>query len=193
MDNLIKQRLVEHQSVLQDIINDDALLSSIQQIVDVIVTAYRNKHKMLLCGNGGSAADAQHIAAEFVSRFYLERQPLPAIALHTNTSALTAIANDDDYKYTYSKLVKAFGEPGDVLIAISTSGNSENVIAAVNVASTLGLTTVGLLGKDGGKLAQLCDITLVVPSHDTPRIQEMHITIGHIVCELVEKILFDND
>jgi len=193
MDNLIKQRLVEHQSVLQDIINDDALLSSIQQIVDVIVTAYRNKHKMLLCGNGGSAADAQHIAAEFVSRFYLERQPLPAIALHTNTSALTAIANDDDYKYTYSKLVKAFGEHGDVLIAISTSGNSENVIAAVNVASTLGLTTVGLLGKDGGKLAQLCDITLVVPSHDTPRIQEMHITIGHIVCELVEKILFDND
>jgi D-sedoheptulose 7-phosphate isomerase len=142
--------------------------------------------KILLCGNGGSASDCQHIAAELVGRFLKERRPLPAIALTTDTSALTAIANDYGYPQVFSRQLGALANPGDTLIAISTSGNSENVIAAVNLAKSQALRVIGLLGRDGGRLKELCDISIVVPSDSTPRIQEAHILIGHTICEGIE-------
>lgn len=143
-----------------------------------------------MCGNGGSAADAQHIAAEFSGRFYLDRDPLPAEALHTNTSFLTTVANDYSYEQVFSRMVKAVGRPGDVLIGISTSGNSNNVMLALKTARQKKMVTVGLTGQGGGKMKALCDYSFQVPSGDTPRIQESHILIGHIIAEIVEKELF---
>ena len=143
--------------------------------------------KILLCGNGGSASDCQHIAAELTGRFLKERRPLPAIALTTDTSALTAIANDYGYAQVFSRQLEALANPCDTLIAISTSGNSENVIGAVNLAKSKALRVIGLLGRDGGRLKELCDISIVVPSDSTPRIQEAHILIGHTICEGIEK------
>jgi len=171
-------------------LNNADLLLGIEEIVELIIKAYRANKKVLLCGNGGSAADAQHIAAELSGRFYLNRKPLFAEALHVNTSYLTATANDYGFDFVYSRLVEAMGNEGDILIAISTSGNSDNVVNALKVAKEKNMITIGLTGKDGGKMNASSDVLLCIPSTDTPRIQEVHITIGHIVCELVESTLF---
>ena len=157
----------------------------------LIIEAYRKGGKVLLIGNGGSAADAQHIAAELVGRFKLERNALPAIALTTNTSTLTALGNDYHYDIVFARNVEAFANhPSDVLIAITTSGNSPNIIRAIEVAKLKGIVIIGLLGKGGGKVKNLVDCAIIVPSNDTQRIQETHITIGHIICDLVEQTLF---
>jgi len=162
------------------------------QVVRMIVDAFKGGNKVLLFGNGGSAADAQHIAAEFVNRFLIERPPLPALALSTDTSVLTSISNDYGYVDSFAKQIKALGKPGDVAIGISTSGSAANVIKAVKVAKEMGLKTVGLAGNDGGELARGVDIALIVASPVTPRIQEVHITIGHVICEMVDRMLFQH-
>ena len=160
--------------------------------VKMIVQAFKAGHKVLLFGNGGSAADAQHIAAEFVNRFLIERPPLPAIALTTDTSILTSVSNDYGYADSFAKQVKALGKEGDVAIGISTSGAAANVLKAIKAAKEMGLKTVGLAGRDGGELAKLVDIALVVDSQIVPRIQEVHITIGHVLCEMVDRMLFQH-
>ncbi len=157
--------------------------------VDLVVDAYRGGNKVLLAGNGGSAADAQHLAAEMVGRYLRERDPLPAIALHTNTSSVTAIGNDYGYDIIFVRQLEAFAKPGDVFVGISTSGNSKNVILALEKARAMGVKTIGFTGRDGGAMKDLCDVHLNVPSPDTPRIQECHITMGHILCDLVEQRL----
>jgi D-sedoheptulose 7-phosphate isomerase len=162
------------------------------QVVRMIVEAFKGGNKVLLFGNGGSAADAQHIAAEFVNRFLIERPPLPALALSTDTSVLTSISNDYGYVDSFAKQIKALGKKGDVAIGISTSGSAANVIKAVKVAKEMGLKTVGLTGNDGGELAKRVDIALIVASPVTPRIQEVHITIGHVLCEMVDRMLFQH-
>jgi D-sedoheptulose 7-phosphate isomerase len=162
------------------------------QVVKILVEAFKGGHKVLLFGNGGSAADAQHIAAEFVNRFMIERPPLPAIALTTDTSILTSISNDYGYADTFAKQVKALGREGDVAVGISTSGNAANVIKAIKTAKDLGLKTVGLTGGNGGDLAKIADLALIVDSPAVPRIQEVHITIGHVICEMVDRMLFQN-
>jgi len=189
-DNAIKSILTRSIEVKKNILNNDNLLQTISDVVSEIINAFKNDKKILICGNGGSAADAQHIAAELSGKFYMDRDPLFAEALHVNTSYLTAVANDYSYDEVFSRLVKAKGRTGDILIGISTSGNSNNVIQAIKVANDIGMITVGLTGKDGGKMKHLCKYLINVPSDDTPRIQEAHITIGHIICELVEKKLF---
>ncbi|MEK6539419.1 MAG: D-sedoheptulose 7-phosphate isomerase [Deltaproteobacteria bacterium] len=165
-------------------------LQPIIQSAEVIADAFKADRKLLICGNGGSAADAQHIAAEFVNRFMIERPPLPAVALSTDTSIITSIGNDYSFDQIFSKQVKAIGREGDVLLAISTSGESKNVITAVKVARDMGIKTIGLTGKGGGKMAKMVDILLNVDSDVTPRIQEVHITAGHIICDLIDHILF---
>ena len=160
------------------------------QAVEMVVEAFKAGNKVLLFGNGGSAADAQHIASEFVNRYQIERPPLPAIALTTDTSILTSISNDYGYIDSFSKQVKALGREGDVAIGISTSGTAANVIKAIKAAKEMGLKTISLTGGDGGDLAKLTDIALVVDSPITPRIQEVHITIGHVLCEMVDRMLF---
>jgi len=162
------------------------------QVVRMIVDAFKGGNKVFLFGNGGSAADAQHIAAEFVNRFLIERPPLPALALSTDTSVLTSISNDYGYVDSFAKQIKALGKRGDVAIGISTSGSAANVIKAVKVAKEMGLKTVGLAGNDGGELAKGVDIALIVASPVTPRIQEVHITIGHVICEMVDRMLFQH-
>jgi len=160
------------------------------QVVKVLVAAFKGGHKVLLFGNGGSAADAQHLAAEFVNRFLIERPPLPAIALTTDSSILTSISNDYGYADTFVKQVKALGREGDVAIGISTSGTAANVVKAIKMAKDMGLKTVGLTGGEGGDLARIVDFALVVDSSSTPRIQETHIIIGHVLCEMVDRLLF---
>jgi D-sedoheptulose 7-phosphate isomerase len=162
------------------------------QVVRMIVAAFKSGNKVLLFGNGGSAADAQHMAGEFINRFLIERPPLPAISLTTDTSVLTSISNDYGYADSFSKQVKALGKEGDVAIGISTSGAAANVIKAVKVAREMGLKTVGLSGRDGGELAKSVDVAIVVDSPVTPRIQEVHITIGHVICEMVDRMLFQH-
>jgi D-sedoheptulose 7-phosphate isomerase len=162
----------------------------IVQVANVIAAAFREGHKVLLFGNGGSSTDASHIAAEFVGRYHRERRPLPAIALATDMAAITCIANDYDYAEIFARQVKAHGQKGDVVIAISTSGNSPNVLKGLEAARELGLTTVGWTGGKGGKLADMVDYPFVVPSTVTARIQESHITLGHVLCELIEESLF---
>ncbi len=182
----IRKLLTESIDVKTKILNDESLINRIQETANLIIDTYLNDRKVLLCGNGGSAADAQHIAAELSGRFKLDRKPLFAEALHVNSSFLTAVSNDYSFDVVYSRLLEAFGRKGDVLIAISTSGNSKNVVNAVSKAKELGVYTVGFTGKSGGKLKNLVDILINVPSDNTPRIQEAHITIGHIICEIVE-------
>ncbi len=166
-------------------------LSTLMTAIDVIAEAFLRGNKFLLFGNGGSAADAQHIAAEFVNRFRIERPPLPALALTTDTSAITSIANDYDYKEIFSKQVKALGKEGDVALAISTSGNAPNVLAAIEVCKRLKIVTIGLTGGDGGKMARQVDYLLrVSEGKNTARIQETHILVGHVICELVDQKLF---
>jgi len=168
--------------------NAEALTLAVQMVVE----AFKAGNKILLFGNGGSAADAQHIAAEFVNRFLIERPPLPAIALTTDTSILTSISNDYGYADSFAKQVKALGKEGDVAIGISTSGSAANVLKAIKAAKEMGLKTVGLAGRDGGELAKVVDIALVVDSQIVPRIQEVHITIGHVLCEMVDRMLFQH-
>lgn len=164
-------------------------VNEIVQVVNLIIASLRDGGKVILFGNGGSAADAQHIAAELVGKLLLERQALPAIALNTNISILTALGNDYGYETTFSRQIEALAKEKDIVIGISTSGNSPNVNEAIKVAKSKGVSTVGLTGRDGGKLAEIADLAIIVPSDITPRIQEAHITIGHIICELVEKEL----
>ena len=171
-------------------IQSKVLQQSIESTVHVIINSLNNNGKLLLCGNGGSAADAQHIAAEFTGKFYYDRPPLFAEALHVNSSFITAVANDYSYDEIYSRLVLAKGKNNDVLIGISTSGNSINIINAMKVAQELKMVTIGLTGETGGEIKSYSDILLNVPSKDTPRIQEAHILIGHIICEIVETKLF---
>lgn len=162
-------------------------------IAELIIEAYRNGKKVILFGNGGSAADAQHIAAELVGRYYIDRDPLPAIALTTNTSSLTAIGNDYTFDIIFTRQLKALGHNGDIAIGFSTSGNSENIVQALKIAKEKGLVTVGFTGKSGGKVRDMADYCVCIPSNNTPRIQEGHITIGHIICEIVESELFGLD
>jgi len=183
-------RIRESIAVKERIIDDSALLENIEKAVDAIVSAYQHHKKVLLAGNGGSAADAQHIAAEFSGRFYFDRPPLPAEALHVNTSFLTAVANDYSYDKVYARMIKAFGEKDDIFIGISTSGNSENIIKAMEAARQKEMFIIAFTGETGGKMKVYCDCLLNIPSCDTPRIQESHITVAHIICEFVEKRLF---
>lgn len=168
-------------------------IEEIESIVNSILSAYKSGGKVVLFGNGGSAADAQHLACELVGRVTLKRQAFPAIALTTNTSTLTAVANDYGYETVFSRQVEALVNEKDVVIGLSTSGNSPNVVRAIQVAKMKGAKTIGLTGSDGGKLAEVADLVLTIPSDSIPRIQEAHITIGHIVCELVEKEIANND
>lgn len=170
--------------------NNAALLKTIEDVAHEIVKCFNNGGQVLWCGNGGSAADAQHLAAELSGRFYFDREPLNSEALHVNTSYITAVANDYSYDQVYERLVRAKGHKGDVLIGLSTSGNSGNVIKAIEVANQRKIITVGLTGESGGKMKSICNYLINVPSNDTPRIQESHIMIGHIICEMVEEQLF---
>lgn len=174
------------------IVSDEQLLARIEDVVQCITDCFQSGGKVLFCGNGGSAADAQHLAAEFSGRFYSDRNPLPSEALHCNTSYLTAVANDYGYDQVYSRMIKGSGKPGDVLVALSTSGNSANIIHALDQAAESDMVTVALTGAGGGKMKDRCSFLLNVPSNDTPRIQECHIMIGHIICQLVEERLFPN-
>ena len=186
----VKQIIEKSVSVKQAIMKNESLMETIFQVSEAITEALRNDHHVWFCGNGGSAADAQHIAAELSGRFYYDRPPLFAEALHVNTSYLTAVANDYSYNEVYARLMRAKGRKGDVLVGISTSGNSENVIRAMKVAQEKGLINVGWTGETGGKMKDVADLLINVPSTDTPRIQEAHIMIGHIICEIVEQNLF---
>lgn len=187
----IKSIIEASVSVKQQILKDEVLMGKIEEITRLIATVFRNGNKVLFCGNGGSAADAQHLSAEFSGRFYSDRNPLPSEALHCNTSYLTAVANDYGYDVVYSRLVKGMGVKGDILVGLSTSGNSVNIINAFKQAQELGMTTIAFTGASGGQMKACCDHLINVPSSDTPRIQESHIMIGHVVCQLVEANLFD--
>ena len=184
--NLIKDSIALKLKVL----DQQSLLSDIEEATKAIIAAFSNKHKVLLAGNGGSAADAQHIAGELVNRFYFNRPGLPAIALTTDTSILTAVGNDHGFSSLFARQINALGNEGDVFVGISTSGNSPNIIEALRACREEKIITIGLTGSSGGKMKDLCDICLNVPSDETPRVQEVHILIGHIICRIVEAKLF---
>lgn len=188
--NKIKDIIQASVNVKQQVLADEALQQRITEAISIIVTAFNNGNKVLFCGNGGSAADAQHLAAEFSGRFYKDRKALPSEALHCNTSYLTAVANDYSYDVIYSRIIEGTGLKGDVLVGLSTSGNSGNILKAFEAAKEKGMTTIGFTGTTGGKMKAVSDILLNVPSTDTPRIQESHIMIGHIICQLVEEQIF---
>jgi len=192
MLNTIKDLVRASIKVKQDVLADEKLLQIVENVVEVITSTFEAGNKVLFCGNGGSAADAQHLAAEFSGRFYLDRDALPSEALHVNTSYLTAVANDYSYDVIYSRLVKGLGKKGDVLVGLSTSGNSKNIVLAFEQAKLNGMVTVGFTGAGGGKMKALSDYLLNIPSTDTPRIQESHILLGHIICQLVEEKYFKN-
>jgi D-sedoheptulose 7-phosphate isomerase len=186
IEKTIQAAIDQHKKLLER--ND--LLEIIRQVTAAMVKVFGQDGKVLFCGNGGSAADAQHLAAEFSGRFYYDRPPLYAEALHVNTSYLTAVANDYSYDEVFARLVKAKGRTGDMLVALSTSGNSPNIVKALGVANQCGMITVGLTGESGGKMNDLCQYLINVPGNDTPRIQELHILVGHIICESVESAIF---
>ncbi len=190
IDKRIKEIINNSIETKQLILQDNALIGKMQASVNEIVQVFQNDGKVLFCGNGGSAADAQHLAAELSGRFYIDRKPLFAEALHVNSSFVTATANDYTFEDVFARMIQAAGKEGDILIALSTSGNSPNILSAVLEANTRKMITIGFTGATGGKLQGMCDVLLNVPSVDTPRIQEAHIMIGHIICELVEKELF---
>ena len=189
----IKSLINSSIEVKQKILTDPKLLKAISDSVDLISNALLDHKRIYFCGNGGSAADAQHLAAEFSGRFYKDRKALPAEALHCNTSYITAVANDYSYDVVYARLIEGIGEKGDVLVGLSTSGNSVNIVKAFEMAHTKGLSTIALTGSTGGVLKSMSDFLLNVPSSDTPRIQESHILIGHIICFLVEEKVFANE
>ncbi len=176
--------------VKSQLLADEHFQQKIESVIEVITTAFQKGNKVLFCGNGGSAADAQHLAAEFSGRFYIDRKALPSEALHCNSSYLTAVANDYSYDVIYSRIIDGTCVEGDVLVGLSTSGNSKNILNAFATAKEKGVVTIGFTGAGGGKMKDACDYLLNVPSTDTPRIQESHILVGHIICELVEAKIF---
>ena len=186
----IKSIVQSSINVKREVLQNEDLLKTVKECIAVIVKAFKGGNKVLFCGNGGSAADAQHLAAEFSGRFYKDRAALPSEALHCNTSYLTAVANDYSYDVIYSRIINGTGNPGDVLIGLSTSGNSANIVKAFESAHNKGMATIGLTGSSGGVMKESSDVLLNVPSFDTPRIQESHIMLGHIICQLVEENLF---
>lgn len=190
MSDQIKQIISASIAVKQQLLQDEDMITKLDAVSNLIVSAFQDGKKILFCGNGGSAADAQHLAAEFSGRFYLDREALPAEALHVNTSYLTAIANDYSFEVAYARLIKGIGHSGDVLVGLSTSGNSPNIIEAFKAAKEKGMITIGFTGETGGLLKAGSDYLFNVPSTTTPRIQESHIMLGHIICELVEQRYF---
>ena len=190
MIDLIKERINSSIEVKRKILQNEVLLQNLEQAVEMITLCFKTGNKVFFCGNGGSAADAQHLAAEFSGRFYFDRAPLPAEALHCNTSYLTAISNDYNFDIIYSRLIAGLAKKGDVLVGLSTSGNAKNVVQSFEKAKEMGVYTIGFTGESGGLMKDLSDILLNVPSNNTPRIQESHILIGHIICEFVEKAIF---
>ncbi|MCX8080540.1 MAG: D-sedoheptulose 7-phosphate isomerase [Bacteroidia bacterium] len=188
--NILLKNLSDSISLKQSLLQNQNLKEAVSRLTEAIVNAYKNGNKVLFCGNGGSAADAQHLAAELSGRYYYDRPPLFAEALHVNTSYLTAVANDYSYEEVFSRLVKAMGKKGDILIGLSTSGNSPNVVHALKTAQALGMLTAGFTGEGGGKMKSFSDILIEIPSKNTPRIQECHMIIGHSICEEVENQLF---
>ena len=190
MTEFIRTRIQASADLKRSLLSEKELLDTVEKIVKQIVECYKNGGKVLWCGNGGSAADAQHLSAELSGRFYYDRPPLFSEALHVNTSYVTAVANDYSYDVIYSRLVEAMGKKGDMVIGLSTSGNSGNVVKALEKARSLQITTVGFTGNGGGKMKPFCDHLIAIPSSDTPRIQECHMLLGHTICELVESQLF---
>jgi D-sedoheptulose 7-phosphate isomerase len=190
MNSKIQDIISESLTVKNQVLNDTRLISLVGDIVTLIVDRFRKGNHLYFCGNGGSAADAQHLAAEFSGRFYINRDALPAEALHCNTSYLTAVANDFSYDLIYSRLIKGIGKPGDILVGMSTSGNSENILKAFDTSREKGITTIGMTGEGGGKIKDLSDYLIDIPSRNTPRIQEAHMLLGHIICQLVEELYF---
>ena len=186
----IKAKLQDSINLKTSLLSNKAILETIAKITAEIVNCYKHDGKVLWCGNGGSAADAQHLAAELTGRYYYDRPPLFSEALHVNTSYLTAVANDYSYGEVYSRLTKGMGRKGDILIGLSTSGNSENVVNALKTANEIGMITVGFTGEGGGKMKEHCKYLVAIPSKDTPRIQECHMLFGHSICEVVETSLF---
>jgi D-sedoheptulose 7-phosphate isomerase len=189
--------MINIQSIIQAsidtknrVLSDQTLIDTVAQVAEAMTIAFKNDKKVLFCGNGGSAADAQHLAAEFSGRFYYDRPPLYSEALHVNSSYVTAVGNDYSYDVIYSRMIQAMGREGDVLVGISTSGNSTNVVKALEVANQLGMITVAMTGETGGKMKDVSKFLLNIPSKDTPRIQECHILLGHILCEIVEANVF---
>lgn len=190
MQKWIESKINASLAVKQLLLKDEALLEAMANVINEAIRCFKNDGKILFCGNGGSAADAQHLAAEFIGRFYKDRRPLFAEALHVNTSCLTAVGNDYSFDEVFSRLVEAKGRKGDILIALSTSGNSKNVVRALQKAREIGMVTISMTGKTGGQMKEFSQYLLNVPSTDTPRIQESHILLGHIFCEAVERELF---
>lgn len=190
MQNKIRDIITESVDVKNKVLDNPTLLKTVEDVTARMVEALRNGRHIYFCGNGGSAADAQHLAAEFSGRFYLDRDALPAEALHCNTSYLTAVANDYSYDVIYARLIKGIGHKGDFLVGLSTSGNSTNIVKAFETAREKGIITVGFTGDSGGKMKEVSDYLINVPSKNTPRIQESHIMLGHIICQLVEEQYF---
>jgi len=186
----IKFKIQDSITLKNALLNNKAILETVEKITQEIINCYKHHGKVLWCGNGGSAADSQHLAAELSGRYYYDRPPLFSEALHVNTSYITAVANDYSYEEIYSRLTTAMGRKGDVLIGLSTSGNSANVVKALKVANEIGMITVGFTGEGGGKMKEHCKYLVAIPSKDTPRIQECHMLFGHSICELVETSLF---
>ena len=187
----IKNIIKASVDIKNNILLDDKILQTVKDCVYILVTAFKSGNKVLFCGNGGSAADAQHLAAELSGRFYTDRDALPAEALHCNTSYITAIGNDYGFDEIYSRLIKGIAIEGDVLVGLSTSGNSKNILKAFEIAKEKGMITIAFTGDTGGKLKETADHLINVPSNDTPRIQESHIMLGHIICQLVEEQYFN--
>lgn len=192
MDKLsvVKENLQKSIDLKNQLIQDSNFISTISSVAEKIIECYQQEGKVLFCGNGGSAADSQHLAAELSGRYYYDRPPLFSEALHVNTSYVTAVANDYSYEEVYARLTKAMGKKDDILIGLSTSGNSKNVIRAFEEAQQIGMLTIGMTGSGGGKMKALSDIFIEIPSKDTPRIQECHMLAGHTICEIVEQTLF---
>ena len=192
MSNQIKSIIQSSIATKQQILDNEQLISILEECSNVITQAFKDGKKVLFCGNGGSAADAQHLAAEFSGRFYTDREALPAEALHCNTSYITAVANDYSYDVVYARMINGIGKPGDILVGLSTSGNSKNIVEAFKTAKLKNMITIGLTGESGGVMKNISDYLLNVPSNDTPRIQESHIMLGHIICQLVEEKYFSH-
>ena len=188
MQDVIARALEQNQKTVGNFVTENS--SNLIRCAEFVCNAFRNSGKLMICGNGGSAADAQHIAAEFVNRFQIDRSPLPALALTTDTSIITSVANDNSFDAIFSRQIEALGAKGDVLLAISTSGKSRNILSAIDIAKRRGVYTIGLMGGGGGEMLRSVELALVVKSNQTPRVQEAHILAGHIICELAEHMLF---
>ncbi|MFL2581812.1 MAG: SIS domain-containing protein [Flavobacteriales bacterium] len=192
MENIFESSFLDSINLKKEILSNQDLKQVVVEVASEFVKAYKNGNKTRFCGNGGSAADAQHISAELSGKFYFNRPPLDSEALHVNGSFITAVANDYSFDVVYERMVEAQGKKGDVFVGISTSGNSANVVLAMKKAREIGMKTVGFTGSEGGRIADFADYLIAIPSNDTPRIQEVHILVGHIICQIVEHELFEN-